>query len=107
MDKRYSSRPETPGVTLSDEVVRHTLWHFGDQRLGWQPGSFTTHLVNALGASDRENRELLRGGFPEYVKAFELVTYEHWGLDYLRGLAKKVDGDPALQLSVFDIERGA
>ncbi len=101
MDKEYSSRPETVRVQLSEEVTRHVLWHFGDRRNGWEPGGFTTKLLAAMGASDGLNRAKLALGFPEYVTAFDLVTQQPWGLEYLIGLVKASDADLENQFELF------
>lgn len=99
MDKQYLSRPETVRVTLSDEVVAHVLWHFGERWYGREPGSFTKHLLRAFGASDRENRAKLTEAFPEYGTAFELAALQTWGMGYLLCLAKGAEADAQNQLA--------
>lgn len=101
MDKQYLSRPDAVRVQLSDEVMRHVLWHFGDRRVGVQPGGFIVKLLSAMGAADSLNRAKLAEGFPDYVTAFELVALQPWGLEYLIGLARKSDAYRENQLGLF------
>lgn len=75
-------------VALSPEVVRHTLWWFGDRTYGTEPGHFITRLLNLISAADETNREKLASLWPEYVQAHGVVAREPWGLDLLLSLAK-------------------
>lgn len=75
-------------IALSPEVVRHTLWWFGDRSYGVEPGSFVTRLLNLISAADEKNRDKLSGEYPEYVQAHGVVAREAWGLDFLLSLAK-------------------
>lgn len=45
------------------EVARHVLWHNGDPR-GYEPGSFTTKLLEAWARADLENGARLALAFP-------------------------------------------
>lgn len=104
MGEQYSSRPET-GQRLPEQVVRHVLWHYGDYELGVQPGSFTGHLMRAIGAADAVNRGLLQAGFPNYVEGLRLANVAG-GYEHLRALAKGWDADVANQLDlVSEVER--
>jgi hypothetical protein len=72
------------------EVAQHTLWHFGDRNLGVQPGTFTERLLLLIAAADSTNRNLLALSYPRYVEAFRAVANEHWGLEWLRNVARGV-----------------
>jgi hypothetical protein len=72
------------GLDVPLEVAQHVLWHFGDQGLGVQPGSFTTLLLRAAQHADLSNRARLLLGFPEYVAAWRLVADTFEGLQALR-----------------------
>lgn len=62
------------------EAARHVLWYVGDKR-GWEPGSFTSKLLDAWARADRENDARLRGAFPALGIA---VAYaQHEGADAL------------------------
>lgn len=75
-------------IALSPEVVRHTLWWFGDRTYGTEPGHFVTRLLNLISAADEANRDRLSAEWPEYVQAHGVVAREPWGLDFLLSLAK-------------------
>lgn len=45
------------------EAARHVLWHNGDPR-GYEPGSFTTKLLEAWTRADLENGARLASAFP-------------------------------------------
>jgi hypothetical protein len=61
----------TEGIPL--DVVQHTLWHFGDEGLGVQPGKFVSRLLVTISAADAENRAKLASVFPDEVRAFTLA----------------------------------
>jgi len=74
-------------------VAREVLWHFGDTNLGVPPGHFVERLLVLASAADQENLEKLRTGWPEYIRAWEKVTREPWGLEWLRAIVKdELDG---------------
>lgn len=75
-------------IVLAPEVVRHTLWWFGDRAYGQEPGHFVTRLLNLISAADEGNREKLANEYRGYVQAHGVVAREAWGLDFLLGLAK-------------------
>ncbi|MFJ4174039.1 hypothetical protein [Microbacterium sp. NPDC089696] len=82
-------------IALSPEVVRHTLWWFGDRAYGQEPGHFVTRLLNLISASDPDNRDKISNEYPEYVQAHGVVARESWGLDFLLSLAKDAARDEA------------
>lgn len=84
----HSVKEAKAQIALSPEVVRHTLWWFGDRTYGTEPGHFVTRLLNLISASDERNRDKLSGEWPEYVQAHSVVVREPWGLEYLLSLAK-------------------
>ncbi len=91
LEKNMSSHltgEATARIALSPEVVRHTLWWFGDRTYGTEPGHFITRLLNLISAADETNRAMLAAEWPEHVQAHSVVTRETWGLDYLLSLAK-------------------
>lgn len=75
---------------VSIEVARAVLHYFGDDNLGIQAGQFVTRLVRLISIADEANRELLRQVYPEHVEAVRAVQSEHWGLDWLRKIAREV-----------------
>jgi hypothetical protein len=77
---------DRPALSLT--VVRHVLWHFGDEVLGQQPGHFVSRLLTLAASADSDNLDRLRNEWPEYIAAFEAVRDTPWGLDWLRGIAK-------------------
>ncbi|WP_336642288.1 hypothetical protein [Microbacterium sp. MMO-56] len=75
-----------PAITL--EVAQHVLWHFGDTRLGLEPGDFWKAQLVAMTRADLQNRALLALAFPQHVAAVDAVKMQPWGLDWLRGIVK-------------------
>ncbi len=53
------------------EVARHVLWYNGDPR-GYQPGSFTSKLLEAWTSADGQNDMRLRTAFPILGEAVQL-----------------------------------
>ncbi|MEX1078922.1 MAG: hypothetical protein WED09_07425 [Homoserinimonas sp.] len=78
-------------VDVPLEVARAVLFHFGDDKLGVEPGSFVTRLLSTLSAADETNRAKLHQVFPEYVYAFHCVQREYWGLEWLRSKVKAAE----------------
>lgn len=83
------------GVSEADALhaAREVLWMLGDQRLGWRPGSFITHVLNAMGAADPVNMVRLRLAFPEYAVPYLAAMQEPDGLAALRVAVMDAD-DP-------------
>lgn len=75
--------------TVSLEVARHVLWHFGDEELGVRPGSFVERLLATCSAADLGNLARLESAFPELVYAWRCVAREPWGLEWLRSKVKR------------------
>jgi hypothetical protein len=74
--------------TLTDterEAIRHALWFFGDQRTGFQPGTFTQHLLNAFGSADAQNLRRLSSVFPQLGAAVFIVKNFENGAEMLAG----------------------
>jgi len=84
--------------TIPPDVAAHVLFHYGLDG-GYQAGSFTTSLLNAMGTADPSNLNKLAAGFPEYVAAVTAIQYDPAGVERLQNLAagrcircKKDDG---------------
>lgn len=75
---------DTP--TIPPEVAAHVLWQF--DRGGYQPGTFTQHLLSALGAADEDNFCRLADAFPEYAAAVAAIKYDPDGVAILQKAAK-------------------
>lgn len=75
---------------VTPAVARAVIWYFGDTNLGVEPGGFVATLIKAITRADSENLEKLRLGFPDYVAAVVAIQREHWGLDWVRSLAREV-----------------
>lgn len=72
------------------EAIRHVLWHIGDTELGQEPGSFTTHLLDAWARADLSNSASLASAFPDLGSAVTIAKI--FGRDVLREeLGKIVD----------------
>lgn len=87
-------------LTLTLDQARALLHWFGDTNLGIDPGHFVTRLLALISCADDENKEILRGHWPELVYGFEKVQRTPWGLDWVRGIVKA--GNPEDGLSIFD-----
>lgn len=70
------------------KVAREVLWHFGDTNLGLNGGHWVERLLWFLSACDEENLERARSQWPTYTLAWEKVSREPWGLDWLRCIVK-------------------
>lgn len=78
--------PEVPDSThIPTEIANHVLFHFGQG--GYQPGSFTTHLLCAFAASDEENFFRLAAAYPEYGAAVAAIQYDPDGVQQLQQIA--------------------
>lgn len=93
------------GQVVSLKTARAVLWHFGDENLGIDPGSFWNAQILAIARADDENRGLLATLFLEHVIAVVAVRDQPWGLDWLRGLVKDAEDarERALDFA-FDID---
>jgi hypothetical protein len=61
------------------ETIRHLLWHFVGVAGGYQPGAFTTHLIDAISVADRANTAKLIMVYPAHVILFNHVQkYGAW-----------------------------
>lgn len=76
---------QTP--TIPAEVARHVLWQF-DADGGWQPGSFTQHLMNALCAADVVNFHQIQAAYPDYGAAVTLAKNDPQGITHLQYVAR-------------------
>ncbi|MGK5730227.1 hypothetical protein [Streptomyces sp. URMC 124] len=68
------------------ETARHVLWHFGADG-GWQPGTFTQHLLHAIATADHGNFEWLRTVYPAEVAAVGIATSDKNGIATLQKIA--------------------
>lgn len=71
--------------TITPETANHVLFHFG--RGGYQPGSFTTHLLSAFATADEVNFHRLADAFPEYGAAVAAIQYDPQGVTTLQAIA--------------------
>jgi hypothetical protein len=76
----------TSSPTIPADVAAHVLFHYGREG-GYQAGSFTTALLNAMGTADPGNLDKLAAGFPEYVAAVTAIHYDPAGVEHLQDLA--------------------
>lgn len=76
----------TSSPTITPDVAAHVLFHYGRDG-GYQAGSFTTNLLNAMGTADPGNLDRLATGFPEYVAAVTAIQYDPNGVQRLQDIA--------------------
>jgi len=76
----------TAGAFIDPETAHHVLWHFG--HVGYDPGSFTAHLLEAIANADPGNQTRLSLGFPGYVAAVRLAQNSDTGIATLQAIAK-------------------
>lgn len=74
---------QTP--TISPEVAQHVLWAF--DRGGYEPGSFTQHLLRAFATADLINFHQLEAAYPEYASAVAGAQNDPAGIANLQRLA--------------------
>jgi hypothetical protein len=72
---------------ISDEEANHVLYVITRARAGYEPGSFTTKLIDTIFAADPENRRKLAIGFPGYVSAVQLYQLIADGMQRLSDIA--------------------
>ena len=65
--------------TIASETIRHVLWHYGAEG-GYQPGSFTQRLMEAIAAADVVHTARLRTAYPELVDAMVLASNSRGGI---------------------------
>lgn len=71
-------------MTANDErqqAARHVLWTLGHREHGYEPGGFTSALLDAWGRADSSNQARLRIAFPVYAHALDVL--KHRGVDAL------------------------
>lgn len=73
-----------PGTEPRQQDAAHVLWHYGEG--GWEPGSFTKHLLRAFAAADPINFALLAVMFPHQARAMHLAKEHDDGIAQLRDL---------------------
>lgn len=76
----------TDSITIPPETARHVLWHYGAAG-GYQPGSFTQRLMEAIDAADMDNVEILRTAYPVLVTAMDMAGNDLDGLSRLLVIA--------------------
>lgn len=82
-----ATKPRTVTPVIASHVCHSRL--IGDPNIGVDGGHFVNALIEVITVADLSNRELLRGPFPGYVAAVEAVKDTHWGLDWIRELARE------------------
>lgn len=63
------------------DPARNLLWMEGRRDVGWEPGSFTTKLIEAFQRADSSNTGRLLSAFPEYRGPMMILN--RWGTDGL------------------------
>lgn len=76
---------------LTNEVIRHVLWYFGDHEYGWEAGRFTYHLMCCFQRADPDNYLHLSVGFPAYAEAMRVAMREEGGMETLRAILSLVE----------------
>ncbi|SFT31865.1 hypothetical protein [Streptomyces sp. ok210] len=75
---------QTPAITK--DTARHVLWHYGREG-GFQPGSFTRRLMEAMDAADIVNLAILGSVYPELAAALYTAKNEPNGIAELQRIA--------------------
>jgi hypothetical protein len=101
----------TSSPTIPPDVAAHVLFHYGRPG-GYQAGSFTTSLLNAMGTADPSNLDKLAAGFPDYVAAVTAIQYDPQGVERLQNIVrgeKAAEESPAPQCpeALFNPDTGA
>lgn len=88
---------DTSSPTIPADVAAHVLFHYGRDG-GYQAGSFTTALLNAMGTADPGNLDKLAAGFPEYVAAVTAIHYDPNGVERLQRIVRSetATGEPSV-----------
>ncbi|WP_406325235.1 hypothetical protein [Streptomyces niveus] len=75
---------QTP--VIDPETARHALWHYGANG-GYQPGSFTQRLMEAMDAADIDNFHILAGVYPALGAAVAAAKHDPNGIAELQRIA--------------------
>lgn len=78
---------EALSTQISDEEANHVLYVITRGRAGYEPGSFSTRLIDTVFAADPNNRRKLAAGFPGYVAAVQLYQLVTDGMQRLSDIA--------------------
>jgi hypothetical protein len=76
----------TETTTITPEIARHVLWHYGADH-GMQPGRGVQTLMVAIDAADMVTVEKYRLGFPEIVGAMLAAKNDEDGVSRLQAIA--------------------
>lgn len=76
----------TAPPVIPPETANHVLFYFGYG--GYQAGSFTQPLIQAIAAADNVNQDKLALGFPDYVAAVHAYQYDPNGIAHLQHIAR-------------------
>ena len=71
MGRNQGARPKPSDD--EKQAIHHVLY-FYDAPGGYEPGSFTQHLMIAYSQADPQNKAKLRLGFPEIAWAMDMVS---------------------------------
>ena len=87
----FNQTPPDVGMTFltSDgeiEAARHLLGFYGHAD-GFRPGGFTTSFIHTLERADTFNRFRLIAAFPEFRKAYEVISW--YGSDTLADVLRE------------------
>lgn len=74
------------------EASRHLI-HYYDGEGGWEPGSFTFHLIRALHTADHLSKYKLLAAFPQFKAPMRILEDE----DGLAALQAMVTGGPTIK----------
>lgn len=75
-----------PETAIPTKAAAHVLHHFGHDG-GHPAGDFTTRLLKAIAIADSNNLGRLALGFPEYIAAVNLISYDPNGVARLQRIA--------------------
>lgn len=75
---------QTP--VIDPDTARHALWHYGATG-GYQPGSFTQRLMEAMDAADIDNFHILATAYPVLGAAVAAAKNDPNGITELQRIA--------------------
>lgn len=76
-------------IEIATKDAQHALYVVaGDYGLGLQPGTFTTHLIQATQHADALNKARLGHAFPSLVQAVRMASGGLEALEALRTIVK-------------------